>query len=192
MRRENSQRRRPGSREPADRILIVCGGVVTEPGYFEGLRQFHRNPAIKVVIKRKPVDPASLVRYAVTLRDNDADSFDDVWCVVDVDDFDLEPAVTLAAKKNISLAVSNPCFETWLVLHFTNHTAPLACYSEANRVLLKFVPDYGKTRLEFARYADGVDRAVERAEKLAERGREHLANPASGVWALVRKFDRGR
>jgi hypothetical protein len=39
MRRENSQRRRPGNREPADRILIVCGGVVTEPGYFEGLRQ---------------------------------------------------------------------------------------------------------------------------------------------------------
>lgn len=192
MRRENSQRRRPGNREPADRILIVCGGVVTEPGYFDGLRQFHRNPAIKVVIKKKPVDPASLVKYAVTLRDNDADSFDDVWCVVDVDEFDLEPAVTLASTENISLAVSNPCFETWLVLHFTNHTAPLACYAEANRVLLKFVPDYCKTRLEFARYADGVDRAVERAEKLAERGREHRTNPASGVWALVRKFDRSR
>ena len=107
MRRENSQRRRPGSREPADRILIVCGGAVTEPGYFEGLRQFHRNPAIKVVIKQKSVDPASLVRHAITLRDNAPDSFDDVWCVVDVDEFDLEPAVHLAQRGNISLAVSN-------------------------------------------------------------------------------------
>ena len=190
MRRENSQRRRQGNREPADRILIVCGGVVTEPGYFEGLRRFHRNPAIKVVIKKKPVDPANLVQYAVTLRDNEADSFDDVWCVVDVDEFDLVPAVRLATRNNISLAVSNPCFETWLLLHFTNHTAPLTCYAEAERVLLRFVPDYGKTRLDFARYADGVGRAIERAEKLAEPGREHVRNPASGVWPLVRKFDR--
>ncbi|HEV3360609.1 MAG TPA: RloB family protein [Pseudonocardiaceae bacterium] len=191
MRRENSQRRRPGSREPADRILVVCGGDVTEPSYFEGLRQFHRNPAIKVVIRKKSVDPVNLVAYAAKLRDNDPDSFEDVWCVVDVDDFDLEPAITLAARKNISLAVSNPCFETWLLLHFTNQTAPLTCYMEAARVLRGFVPDYCKSRLDFGRYADGLDAAVERARKLAEPGREHLANPASGVWALIRKFEGG-
>ncbi|HEY4022356.1 MAG TPA: RloB family protein [Pseudonocardiaceae bacterium] len=190
MKRENSQRRRPGSRELADRILIVCGGVVTEPGYFEGLRQLHRNPAIKVVIKNRGVDPTSLVRYAIKLHDNEPDSFDQVWCIVDVDEFDLGPALALAARKNISMAVSNPCFETWLVLHFTDHTAPLSCYAEAKRALLKFVPDYGKSELEFARYADGVGPAVDRAEKLAELGREHLTNPASGVWPLVQMFGR--
>ncbi len=189
MRRENSQRRRPVSREPADRILVVCGGDVTEPSYFEGLRQFYRSPAIKVVIRKKSVDPASLVGYAAKLRDNDADSFEDVWCVVDVDDFDLGPAVVLAARKNVSLAVSNPCFETWLLLHFIDQTAPLACSAEAERVLRRFVPDYCKSRLDFGRYADGLDAAVERARKLAEPGREHLANPASGVWPLIRKFD---
>lgn len=190
MRRENSQRRRSGSREPADRILIVCGGDVTEPSYFEGLRQFHRNPAIKVVIRKKRVDPANLVTYAVRLRDNDVDSFEDVWCVVDVDDFDLGPAVALAASENISLAVSNPCFEVWLLLHFANQTAPLTCYAEVARVLVKFVPDYCKSRLDFTRYVDGLDRVVERARLLAEPGREHLTNPASGVWQLVRKFNR--
>jgi hypothetical protein len=190
MRRENSQRRRPGSREPADRILIVCGGDVTEPSYFEGLRQFHRNPAIKVVIRKKSVDPASLVAYAVKLRDNDADSFEDVWCVVDVDEFDLGPAMVLAARKNISLAVSNPCFETWLLLHFTDHTATLTCYAEAARLLGKFVPDYCKSRLDFGRYVAGLDRAVERARLLAEPGREHVTNPASGVWRLVGRFGR--
>lgn len=190
MRRENAQRRRPGNREPADRILIVCGGVVTEPGYFEGLRQFHRNPAIKVEIKQKGVDPASLVRHAIRLRDNAPGSFDDVWCVVDVDEFDLDPAVRLASQQGISLAVSNPCFETWLVLHFTEHTAPLTCFAQAHRILLKYVPDYSKARLDFARYADGVDKAAERAERLAERGQEHQVNPASGAWPLVRKFER--
>lgn len=150
----------------------------------------HENPAIRVVIKKKRVDPANLVAYAVRLRDNDADSFEEVWCVVDVDDFDLEPAVTLAARESILLAVSNPCFEAWLVLHFANQTAPLTCYAEAERVLRRFVPDYCKSRLDFGRYVDGVDRAVERARKLAEPGQEHVTNPASGVWPLVRKFDR--
>jgi hypothetical protein len=56
-----------------------------------------------VVIKKKLVDPASLVRHAVTLRDNDL----------------------LAAKKNISLAVSSPCCEVWVVLHFTNQSGSL-------------------------------------------------------------------
>jgi hypothetical protein len=130
------------------------------------------------------------VKYAVKLRDNEADSFDDVWCVVEVDEFDLGSAVTLARRERISLAVSNPCFETWLVLHFTDHTAPLTCYAEAERVLLKFVPDNDKTRLDFARYADGVGRASERAEKPAESGQEQVTNPAGGVWPLVRKFDQ--
>jgi hypothetical protein len=191
MRRENSQRRRPGSREPADRILIVCGGVVTEPSYFEGLRQFHRNPAIKVVIKQKGVDPANLVRHAIALRANAPGSFDDVWCVVDVDEFDLGPAVRLAAQQGISLAVSNPCFETWLVLHFTERTAPLAGFAQVERILLRYVPDYCKSKLDFARYADGVEKAAGRARRLAEHGQEHLVNPSSGVWPLVRKFERG-
>lgn len=99
--------------------------------------------------------------------------------------------MTLAARKNISMAVSNPCFETWLLLHFTNQTAPLTCYAQAKRALLRFVPDYCKSGLDFARYADGVAQAAERAKKLAESGREHLTNPASGVWPLARSFEQG-
>ena len=76
------------------------------------------------------------------------------------------------------------------MLHFDNHTSTLTCYAEAERILLKYVPDYCKSKLDFARYADGVGVAAERAERLAERGREHLVNPASGVWSLVRKFER--
>jgi hypothetical protein len=161
---------------------------VTEPDYFGGLRQVNRSRSIKVVIKKKSVDPANLVRYAARLQNQEPDFFDEVWCVVDVDEFDLDPATALARKLGISLAVSNPCFETWLVLHFTNHTAPLSCYAQAKRALLKFVPDYCKSQLDFARYADGVAPAVERAKNLAEPGQEHLTNPATGVWLLVRRF----
>lgn len=130
------------------------------------------------------------MRHAASLRDNAPDSYDDVWCVVDVDEFDLRPALRLATREKVSLAVSNPCFEVWLVLHFADHTKALTCYAETERVLLRHVPDYCKSKLDFARYADGVGKAVERAERLAERGQEHRQNPSSGVWPLVRKFER--
>lgn len=54
----------------------------------------------------------------------------------------------------------------------------------------KNVVRYVQSKLEFARYADGVAQAAKRAETLAEPGREHLTNPASGVWALVRSFNQ--
>jgi RloB-like protein len=35
----------------------------------------------------------------------------------------LEEAVKQAYANGIKLAVSNPCFESWLILHFQNHAA---------------------------------------------------------------------
>jgi hypothetical protein len=77
------------------------------------------------------------------------------------------------------------------VLHFTERTAPLAGFAQVERILLRYVPDYCKSKLDFARYADGVEKAAGRARRLAEHGQEHLVNPSSGVWPLVRKFERG-
>lgn len=37
-RRENQQHRRRPFRQSADRILVVCGGMVTEPVYFDGVK----------------------------------------------------------------------------------------------------------------------------------------------------------
>jgi hypothetical protein len=42
MARRDSLRRRTPFRRVLPRILIVCEGTKTEPGYFEDLRQLHR------------------------------------------------------------------------------------------------------------------------------------------------------
>ena len=51
---------------------------------------------------------------------------DEVWCVFDVESpkkhYSLMEAVRLAEAKGIHLAISNPCFELWLALHFVDHT----------------------------------------------------------------------
>jgi hypothetical protein len=48
------------------------------------------------------------VRHAAERQARTTDDFDEIWCVTDVDQYDLEPAVRLAKAKGISLAVSNP------------------------------------------------------------------------------------
>jgi hypothetical protein len=113
---------------------------------------------------------------------------DEVWCVVDVDEFDISEALTAAAKKGVNLAISNPCFEYWLLLHFELCTAPLARYDDVQRRLTKHVPRYDKTRLCFADFAPGVDDALQRARsRCGAPGEEHVRNPSTGVWALVQQ-----
>ncbi|PSL58061.1 RloB-like protein [Saccharothrix carnea] len=55
----------------------------------------------------------------------------DVWCVVDVDNFDVAAAVEEADSAKVNLAVRNPCSELWLLLHFADHRAHLADYRAA-------------------------------------------------------------
>lgn len=183
-RRENRRTRRAPVREERTQVLIVCGGVATEPAYFRGLKKDRRNPAVRVVVEAKGVDPASLIRFAAQKRD--MLGCDEVWCVVDVDEFDVATAVAIARKMDVQLAISNPCFEYWLLLHFELCTAPLTRYDDARRKLVKHVPRYAKSGLCFTDFAAGVDAAIDRARTRCEVvGTEHTHNPSTGVWALV-------
>jgi hypothetical protein len=50
---------------------------------------------------------------------NDLLAFEAVWCVCDVDQHaTLAAAREMAAKEAVGMAVSNPCFELWCLLHF--------------------------------------------------------------------------
>ena len=50
--------------------------------------------------------------------------FDEIWCVFDTDQHpNLAQAINEAGQSEIEVAVSNPCFELWLVLHSQEQTA---------------------------------------------------------------------
>ncbi|SNQ49364.1 conserved hypothetical protein [Frankia canadensis] len=81
------------------------------------------NAAIRIEIVVAPGVPATLVRRAVEkARDPE---IDECWCTFDVEwptnHPNLKQAVSLARENGIRLAISNPCFELWLVLHFEDH-----------------------------------------------------------------------
>jgi hypothetical protein len=183
--------RRSPAREPRKRLLVVCGGRQTEPDYVNGLRRHLRNPAVSVDVLARDRSPSQVVQYAITRSSQAPDSYDEVWCVVDVDQFtDLDEAVKLAARSttdsmSITVVVSNPCFEFWLLLHFAEHRGHVGSYAQLKPLLARHVPAYNKSRIDFADYAGRYPDAVQRARNLDPSGENHRLNPSTNVWRLV-------
>lgn len=183
---ETSLSRRPaGSRAERKVILIVCGGK-TEHKYLNGLRIRNRN--VSVVFKVVPREPLPIVDYAMGCHSGD---FDQVWCVIDVDGRDLLPAMAKARRNGIELAISNPCFEVWLLLHHKEHQAPFQDAKDAQRCLRTVCPHWTKAKTRFADFASGLDDAYERARKLDPSGADHRRNPSSSMWRLVAEMFPG-
>ncbi|WP_336210128.1 RloB family protein [Nonomuraea sp. LPB2021202275-12-8] len=142
-------------------------------------------------------DPASLVAYAVRERDRkekeargqrDANlAYDEVWCVVDVDDHDtLDQAMAAARKGQVNLAISRPCFELWILYHFETCTA--ACDShQISRKLRKHIKDYDKRLgrdFPFASHEIARERAQRADPDHCEPNRKGR-NPSTNAWLIV-------
>lgn len=120
-----------GERAKGPRFLIVCEGQKTEPYYFKEFCQFYQlhTPRVRIAPGEQGSSPDCVVAYAEELFDEDAklgtDSYDQIFCVIDHD----KHATYHAALKRIQelngenkpfVAIpSVPCFEYWLLLHFT-------------------------------------------------------------------------
>lgn len=200
-------RRRGPTRDPLPLILVVCEGAVTEPEYVNGFRRHERANTVRVKVVAPGGDPLALVERAVELRDEEDDRarrerddnlrYDEVWCVFDVDDHArLEQARRRADVEGVRLAISNPCFELWLLLHFADQTASIQPRNLA-KVLRGHVPGYDK-HVRYEDFAVGYRQAARRAATLDARhaadGRDGT-NPSSSVYRLterIREFGRGR
>jgi RloB-like protein len=186
-RHDNAQRRRPPRRKARPLVLIVCGAKCTEPQYFAGLRDSIYSRAIDIMIIQQAKAPARIVQHAVTFAQHSAKDFDEIWCVVDVDEFDLESAIRAARQHSVELAVSNPCFELWLLLHHDDCRVMLDGYTAAHRRLQKHVLQYDKTASISPNSPPDGPKAVARAKELAPSGSQHDRNPSTSVWRLVER-----
>jgi hypothetical protein len=192
-----------GIRAPRKTVVVFCEGRRTEPEYLEALR---RDPAIKEVaavdlridVQGSGCVPLTLVRRAVEARDRASRQeaeIDEFWCVFDVEwpknHPDLTRAQELARNNNIRLAVSNPCFELWLILHFQDHRSWLDTNS-ARRI--RRACDGCKDKgLPTKEYLTRRDVAVSRAAALDDmHGRDGKLlpknNPSSGMYRLLKSI----
>ncbi|MCH7670159.1 MAG: RloB domain-containing protein [Acidobacteria bacterium] len=113
--------RRIGVRTPRRIIRVHLEGEVTEKEYFGRLASLNKD--VQISFGSSGSAPMTLVKNArddvrrKPRRKSDID-FDEIWCVFDVDDHvDVERAIHEARAMGAETAVSNPCFELWLVLH---------------------------------------------------------------------------
>jgi hypothetical protein len=196
--------RRPARRQPfldpKPTILVVCEGRVTEPEYFRALKTASRNPRVFVELVEGQGVPLSVVRAAKTLKDqaskrarrerDDNLAYDSVWCVYDMDDHPHHhEAREMAGANSINLAISNPCFELWLLLHFRDD--PGAVDRVRLRAMLKERdPDYDK-HITHPDYLHAYETASLRAKRMDEgacsRG-DSGCNPSTTVYKLTREI----
>ncbi len=106
----------PGSREQRKVVRVLAEGEVTEPQYLRAVA----SPEVHVDFGEMGSTPMTLVRRAREEKkaNRGADDFDEIWCVFDCDEHpDVAKAIHEARQSGIGTAMSNPCFELWLVLH---------------------------------------------------------------------------
>lgn len=125
-------------REPYRKYFFICEGANTETWYFRKLIDIRKalniHPLIDIRLLEKTEEdkdisfPRKLIAFAEGQKENESISFDKerdkMIIVFDADIFeekvqDYDEVVALGEANNI-LAVSNPAFELFLLLHFKN------------------------------------------------------------------------
>jgi hypothetical protein len=197
-------RRRAPTRQPKRRLLIVCEGRETEPGYIRAFQREVRNPRVEIRIEKKNT-PLRLVERAVRLKEEAQEDavrqrdenlrWDEVWGVFDIDEHaHLDEARKLAQTHGIDLAVSNPCFELWALLHFQDQRGHIE-RQRARAALQRHLPGYDKTinSSSFSKLYESYDLALKRAKALDREAKRHNApgrNPTTGVYRLTESIKR--
>jgi hypothetical protein len=193
-------RRTTATRQPRKTLVVFCEGEKTEPQYLEALKKRPeiRDAAavdLRIETGHGGAVPLTLVSLAIAARSRaeaEEAEIDEFWCVFDVEwprnHPGLGDAVHQARENDIHLAITNPCFELWLILHFNDHGAWLNT-DDARRLRRSLDGTPGKS-LETAKYMPLVAVAARRAADLETRHKKNATvfphdNPSSGMHRLI-------
>ncbi len=188
--------RPPAVRSPATRIVVATEGVLTEPEYLKAFSRIHGDQSVRVVPIGVGGDPRRVVERAIEeSKKSKSDRLaarDSVWAMFDRDIHErFGEARDLAHGNHIRLAISNPCFELWGILHYQEQNAPLES-RECQRELRKLCPHYkagggkvfGDSEVIEQRYSVAVKRSSSSAERREKEG-DPGGNPSTTVHLLT-------
>lgn len=166
-------RRRDFSRPQANRnyrklYIIATEGSETEPAYF-GMFQ-SKNAIIKIELlrSRKKSAPGQVLRRAeLHIAEQNLRPTDAVWIVLDRDTWEeteLNRVCQTCKDKGYYLAVSTPCFEYWLLLHFEKGSG-ITNASNCGEKLLQHLPTFAKSHVETEKFRSRIPTAIAHAEE---------------------------
>jgi len=194
------KRRKLRGRIPRKVFVIVCEGEKTERIYFNRYKTRYSNLRIETP-DSKFTDPINLAKFsreqikkeALDLKNGDA-----IWCVFDCDENtneDISQACEIAGK-DIKICLSNPNFELWFLLHFSQIVSKIA-RSEVIEKLKKYIPSYEKKIDYYDLLLDKRSIAIENAKKLIDMHESNgvdlisvESNPSIHVHKIVEEIVR--
>jgi hypothetical protein len=189
-------RRSTSKRIPKRKFILYTVGERTEPDYFRALGRSATGALVDFEIIDGAGVPLTIAEAAsaraksLARHRKQRSSFeesDQVWAVFDRDD---HPHVADACQKcdgaGVGIALSNPCFELWLILHFSEFNRPDDRH-KVQRYFESLCSDYDRTRrktTDCSKLVPLLDQAEVRAKRqLEQRNRE--GSPPSPPYTTV-------
>jgi hypothetical protein len=116
---------RPEGKKSARLIIIACEGKETEKIYFNAVKNSRCAGNVHMeVLERDSTDSSPSVVYNQLKQFQDTyqlEDDDELWIVIDKDRWNTKTLAGIARlctqSKFMHFAMSNPCFELWLLLH---------------------------------------------------------------------------
>ncbi len=199
------------TKDSIKRILIVSEGIKTEPIYFQFLIDRFKLLTTDVVVEgSKDSCPLKVVKFAKKLYDasiEKGNKYDLIYCVIDKDTHaHYNNALTLAQtfkKNNFTIINSVPCFEFWLLLHYTHTTKPFTmtlnksiCQSLISDELKKYLPNYvknistlDKNSLDYIFNPKTIKQAIKRSEIIINHCKTcNTDNPSTMIHEVVKEL----
>lgn len=187
--REQYGKRRISFRPTLPVIVIVCDDAKTAVSYFSIVKRQVKE-SLTLQVERNPSDratPADIIACATShlskLRGDASsgdDNYDSVWALIDLEEDDARRRKARDAKAEgegagIRVALSDPCYEMWTLLHlidtgatFQNCRAVLVCVETEWR--RKFSQEFGpKAQADYSKIMPDMSEAAKRARTHKER-----------------------
>ncbi|MFJ8858611.1 RloB family protein [Streptomyces sp. NPDC102451] len=207
MRRGKPLKRAKGVRQEQRRYLIYCEGECTEVQYFQGLKAELRALPVAICVGGEHGEPMSVVRAAIEHKkrapyssEDRRTEYDEVWCVIDVEaptpHDGLDEALARARREGVGVALTNPCFELWILLHFMDVSGYRTSKGAQKALEELGIGGYTASRkhVDYESLRERFPAAAERAHRLRQRGTEpgHTNNPWTDVDQLVGQLKAAR
>ena len=163
-----AKRRRPfGRKAPVrsyrKRFVIATEGQETEPQYFSMFNSKRSTVHVVVLRSKRKTSPGQVL---ARLKKEDIEKNDNAWIVIDRDTWgeaELDQVYNDCKDKDYKMALSNPMFEYWLLLHFEDGNGVNA--GNVKTRLKAHLPAFTKSHVEVHKIKPGIADATRRAER---------------------------
>ncbi|MDP5018546.1 MAG: RloB family protein, partial [Dolichospermum sp.] len=141
-----------------------------------------RSPTLDIIIlpPENETDPGNIIERLIEERqqikyEKGWTTNDAAWAVFDGDEHieksrtSWENAINRANSQKINLAITNPCFELWYLIHFQDHLSQIS-RDKLVKLLNKHIPDYDKSMCLYPKpLKTEMEKAIQNAEKIAKQ-----------------------